>query len=113
VSDPDWIGLVTTPNHPEYPAAHGCFSGASCETLKYFFGTDNFNFDMDSLVPGLLQPVRHYTSFSQALQDILDARVYGGMHFRNSTEKGALIGKQVSHFASRHFFRPRRNARVR
>ncbi len=113
VPDPNWIGVVVTPNHPEYPAAHGCFSGASCETLKYFFGTDNFNFDMDSLVPGLLQPVRHYTSFSQALQDILDARVYGGMHFRNSTEKGALIGKQVSHFASRHFFRPRRNARVR
>jgi hypothetical protein len=106
--DPTWIGLVVTPNHPEYPAAHGCASGASCETLRYFFGTDNFNFTMDSLVPGLMQPVRHYTSFSQALQDILDARVYGGMHFRNSTEKGAIIGKQVSHFATRHFFRPAR-----
>jgi hypothetical protein len=106
--DPTWIGLVITPNHPEYPAAHGCASGASCETLRYFFGTDNFNFTMDSLVPGLMQPVRHYTSFSQALQDILDARVYGGMHFRNSTEKGAIIGKQVSHFATRHFFRPAR-----
>jgi hypothetical protein len=104
--DPNWIGVVVTPNHPEYPAAHGCFSGASCETLTYFFGTDNFNFTMDSLVPGLTQPVRHYTSFSQALQDILDARVYGGMHFRNSTHKGAIIGKQVSHFATRHFFRP-------
>ncbi len=106
--DPNWIGVVVTPNHPEYPAAHGCFSGASCETLTFFFGTDNFNFTMDSLVPGLTQPVRHYTSFSQALQDILDARVYGGMHFRNSTQKGAIIGKQVSHFATRHFFRPAR-----
>jgi PAP2 superfamily len=106
VPDPNWIGVVVTPNHPEYPAAHGCFSGASCETLTSFFGTDNFNFTMDSLVPGLLQPVRHYTSFSQALQDILDARVYGGMHFRNSTQQGAIIGKQVSHFATRHFFRP-------
>ena len=45
VPDPNWIGVVVTPNHPEYPAAHGCFSGASCETLTYFFGTDNFNFD--------------------------------------------------------------------
>jgi hypothetical protein len=61
---------------------------------------------MNSLVPGLIQPVRNYTSFSQALQDALDARVYGGMHFRNSTHKGAIIGKQVSHFATRHFFRP-------
>jgi hypothetical protein len=104
--DPTWIGVVVTPNHPEYPAAHGCFSGASCETLSYFFGTDHFNFTMDSLVPGLVQPARHYTSFSQALQDILDARVYGGMHFRNSTQQGATIGKQVSHFTTRHFFRP-------
>ena len=49
--------------------------------VEYFFGTDNFNFDMDSLVPGLLQPYHRSPSFSQALQDILDARVYGGMHF--------------------------------
>jgi hypothetical protein len=106
VPDPSWIGVVVTPNHPEYPAAHGCFSGASCETLTSFFGTDNFDFTMNSLVPGLTEPVRHYTSFSQALQDALDARVYGGMHFRNSTQQGAIIGKQVSHFATRHFFRP-------
>jgi PAP2 superfamily protein len=103
--DPDWISLVITPNHPEYPAAHGCFSGASTETLEYFFGTDKFDFTLDSTVAGLTNPVRYYTSFSQALQDILDARVYGGMHFRNSTQKGALIGKQVSHFATTHFFR--------
>jgi len=113
VPDPNWIGVVVTPNHPEYPAAHGCFSGASCETLTFFFGTDKFNFTMDSLVAGLTEPVRHYTSFSQALQDILDARVYGGMHFRNSTQQGAIIGKQVSHFATRHFFQPVRRPHSR
>src|SRR5262245_62140675 len=102
--DPNWIGVVVTPNHPEYPAAHGCFSGASVETLKFFIGADRFDFQMDSKVAGLTQPVRSYTSFSQALIDILNARVYGGMHYRNSTEKGALIGKQVSNFATQRFF---------
>ena len=106
--DPSWIGLVNAPNHPEYPAAHGCFSGASTETLQFFFGTDEFDFMMDSKVQGLTNPVRHYHSFSEALQDALDARVYGGMHFRNSTHVGEIIGKQVSHFATRHFFRPSR-----
>lgn len=106
--DLNWIGLVNAPNHPEYPAAHGCFSSASAETLQFFFGTDRFDFVMDSKVAGLTNPVRHYTSFSQALQDALDARVYGGMHYRNSTQVGAIIGKQVSHFATRHFFRPSR-----
>ena len=111
--DPDWVGLVITPNHPEYPAAHGCFSGASTKTLEFFFGTDNFDFTVDSKVAGLTNPVRHYTSFSQALQDVLDARIYGGMHFRNSNRKGAIIGKQVSRFATRHFFRPSRGRGTR
>ena len=54
--DPSWIGLIVTPNHPEYPAAHGCFSGASIETLKYFFGTDKVSFSMDSAVAGVASP---------------------------------------------------------
>jgi hypothetical protein len=105
--DPDWIGLVPTPNHPEYPAAHGCFSAASVETLSDFFETDRLTFTITSNVPGVTTPVHTYTSLSQALQEVLDARIYGGMHYRNSTHKGAILGKQVSHFATRHFFRPR------
>jgi hypothetical protein len=106
--DPNWIGLVTTPNHPEYPAAHGCFSSASTGTLKFFFATDDFDFTMDSNVAGLTNPVRHYVSFSQALDDILEARIYGGMHFRNSNQKGAIIGKQVSKYVTTHYFLPSR-----
>lgn len=106
--DANWIGLVTTPNHPEYPAAHGCFSSASTGTLKFFFGTDDFDFTMDSNVAGLTNPVRHYIRFSQALDDILEARIYGGMHFRNSNQKGAIIGKQVSRFVTTHYFLPSR-----
>jgi hypothetical protein len=104
--DVNWIAQVVTPNHPEYPAAHGCFSGSSTQTLKFFFGTDNFSFTIDSKVAGLTKPVRSYNSFSQALDEVLDARVYGGMHYRNSTHKGAILGKQVSRFVTAHFFRP-------
>jgi PAP2 superfamily protein len=103
--DPSWLGLVPTPNHPEYPAAHGCFSGASVETLSYFFRTDDFTFTITSNFAGVTTPVRTYSSFSQALQEVADARIYGGMHYRSSTHKGAIVGKQVSHFATRHFFR--------
>ncbi len=106
--DPNWIAQVITPNHPEYPAAHGCFSGASTQTLKFFFGTDDFDFTIDSNIPGLTNPQRSYSSFSQALHEVSDARVYGGMHYRNSTHKGGNIGKQVSHYVTRHFFRPSR-----
>jgi len=104
--DVNWIAQVVTPNHPEYPAAHGCFSGSSTQTLQFFFGTDNFNFTIDSKIAGLINPVRSYNSFSKALDEVRDARVYGGMHYRNSAQKGAILGQQVSRFVTAHFFRP-------
>jgi hypothetical protein len=109
VSDPNWIGLVTTPNHPEYPAAHGCFSGSVVEVLTAYFGTDELPFTMSSSAPGLLQPVRSYNRFSQVLTDILNARIYGGMHYRNSTDLGTELGRQVARQAVEHFFLPRRD----
>jgi hypothetical protein len=108
-ADPGWIGLVTTPAHPEYPAAHGCFSGAVVEVLRAYFDTDEFHFTMSSAAPGLVQPVRSYDRFSQVLTDILDARIYGGMHYRNSTAVGADLGKRVARHAMEHFFRPRKD----
>jgi PAP2 superfamily len=108
--DSAWIGLIATPPHPEYPAAHGCFSGASTETLAYLFGTDDVDFSMDSTVSGVVNPVRTYSHLSDALAEVLEARIYGGMHYRNSTRIGANIGKQVSRFTTRHFFRPRSNS---
>jgi hypothetical protein len=103
--DPAWIGLIVTPNHPEYPAAHGCFSGASTATLKYFFGTDDVGFWIDSNVASLVSPVRTYFRFSDALTEVGEARIYGGMHYRSSTRIGGNIGKQVSRFTTSHFFR--------
>jgi PAP2 superfamily len=109
--DPAWIGLIITPNHPEYPAAHGCFSAASTETLNYLFGTDEVRFSIDSNVVGIVNPVRTYDRLSDALEEVLDARIYGGMHYRNSTRIGANMGKQVSRFTTRHFFRPAKHHR--
>jgi hypothetical protein len=109
VADPAWIGAVTTPNHPEYPAAHGCFSGSVVEVLQAYFGTDELHFTMSSPAPGLLQSIRSYDRFSEALTDILNARIYGGMHYRNSTAVGAELGRQVARQALEHFFLPRKD----
>ena len=104
--DPSWQSNVITPNHPEYPAAHGCVSSASVHTLQAFFGTDEFHFTADSTVAGLTTPVRTYERFSDLLEEVKRARVYGGMHYRNSTEQGALLGKRVVRHMLRHHFRP-------
>jgi len=101
--DPSWSSLVTTPNHPEYPGAHGCLSGASTSAMRRFFETDSFSFTIDSTVAGLLTPVRSYDSFSQAIDEVIDARVWGGMHYRSSSETGARMGKKVARLAARAF----------
>jgi hypothetical protein len=100
----DWIGLVVTPNHPEYPAGHGCVSAAVTETLTEFFGTDQMCFAVDSNVAGLTSPVRTYSRFSEALDEVLRARVYGGMHFRNSGRVGAVLGRKVAKYTLKELF---------
>ena len=104
-SDPSWLSNVITPNHPEYPAAHGCVSSASVHTLQAFFGTDDLHFTADSNAAGLTTPVRTYDRFSDLLEEVKRARVYGGMHYRNSTEQGALLGERVVQQMLRDHFR--------
>jgi hypothetical protein len=106
--DPAWLSLVATPPHPEYPAGHGCLTGAATSTLKRFFDTDAFTFTIDSAFAGVATPVRSYSSFSQALDEVVDARIYGGMHYRFSGEAGAAIGKKAAKLADRAF-RPARH----
>lgn len=101
--DPAWSSLVPTPNHPEYPGAHGCLSGASTSTMKRFFGTDEFAFTIDSNVPGVTTPVRYYSSFSETIAEVIDARVFGGMHYRSSSKAGARMGKAVARRVARAF----------
>ena len=90
---------------PEYPSAHGCFSAATLATLRRFLGTDRFEFTIDSAVPGLMHPVHSYTRFSQVIDEIAEARIYAGFHYRFSTRDGVKIGEKVAQYAWNHFFR--------
>jgi len=103
-ADPAWTPVVPTPNHPEYPAAHSCNSGAVAVILEKFFGTPKFDFVMDSTVAGLATPVRQYQSTDQFVKDLRLARIYGGMHYRTSTEDGVLLGKRVAKLVTRDHF---------
>ena len=101
VADPAWTPVVPTPNHPEYPAAHGCVSGAVAEALRNFYGTKKLVFDFTSTVTG---QTHHYERTDELTKEIIDARVWGGMHFRNSGERGVELGKEVSHWIAKHYF---------
>jgi hypothetical protein len=100
--DPTWKPLLTV-NHPEYPSAHGCFTTAMAETLGAFFGTDKVAFVVSSTVTGT---AGYYDSFNDLAKEVYDARVWGGLHFRNSMMEGAWIGKKVARHVVTNFFQP-------
>jgi hypothetical protein len=98
--DAGWIGLAVTPAHPEYPAAHGCWTGATARILERFTGTNVVHFALDSMVTGTMQV---FETTDDLRAEIINARVYGGMHFRNSVEVGAWIGEQVADWVAFSF----------
>jgi len=98
-----WTGSVPTPNHPEYPSAHGCFVGSTAEVLRQFYGTKKVRFSFASSITGT---TRFYATTTDLIQEVMDARVWGGMHFRSSNEDGAELGKHVGRWVMKHHFLP-------
>lgn len=106
-ADPSWTPYLTTPNHPEYPAAHGCLSYALYDTMRAFFGEDTpIRVQTISPPPPALPSIRTYDKFNDIEKEIVDARVFGGMHFRHSGLNGAQLGRKVSKNLVNNFFRP-------
>ena len=106
-ADAGWTPVVPTPNHPEYPAAHGCATTATAETLRQFYGTKKLAFDWDTTVASVVQKTLHYESTDDLLRDVIDARIYGGMHYRNSGEAGVQLGRKTAQWVARYHFEPR------
>jgi PAP2 superfamily len=97
--DSGWLPLIPTPPYPEHPSGHTGFSGSIVKTLQQFFGTDRIGWS-DTNAAG----TREFTRFSQAIDDVVDARVWSGLHFRNADEQGERIGSQVARYVGQRYF---------
>ena len=79
-------------------------SGSVLRTFREFFGTDKVPFDIYSgRFP--TQP-RHFERFSLAMKEVVDARVWGGIHFRTADVQGAVMGKKVAFWLQKNYFNP-------
>jgi hypothetical protein len=103
--DDEWLPLLATPPYPDHSSGLSGVGGASVKTLQQFFGTDKVAWT-DTTVAGL---TRSFTRFSQAIDEIVDARVWSGIHFRKADVDGARIGRQVAKWGDNHYFRPVRD----
>lgn len=95
ISDPLWMPLLATPAHPEYPSGHSSTSGAAATVLAHYFGDDT-PFFLES--PAMAGWVRFYPSFSAAMDELADARVFAGFHFRTACEDGRTVGSNVADY---------------
>jgi hypothetical protein len=102
--DAVWVPLVVTPQHPEYPAAHPTVTGAFAYALEEFFDTKHVDVTLTSTTPGALAS-HHFTNTRDIVKDVINGRIYGGMHYRTSGEHGAAIARSVARYIARNYFR--------
>ena len=105
VADADWLPLFTTPQHPEYPSGHATNSGAMATALAMLFGDDP-GVPMIAMSPTNTGLVRHWNTFSDGVDEVIEARIYSGFHYRTSDDVGAKLGRQVARFVVNHALKP-------
>jgi hypothetical protein len=96
--------LVPTAPHPEYPSGHTSNSGAMAAVLRQVFG-DAPGFVIEATSPQNVGFVRYWQTFDEGVQEVIDARVFSGIHFRTADEAGARLGRQVARFVMTHALR--------
>ena len=101
--DLTWTPVFATPNHPEYPSGHSTVSGSAAAVLANFFG-DNTAFTINSDSATLPGVSRSFTSFSEALEEVKEARIFAGIHFRAACDDGQATGVQVANYILENSF---------
>ena len=108
VEQAGWRPLITTPNHPEYPAAHGSITSAEAAVFSRFLGTDAIDVTIHGFDPagaaGNLNATRHFATAADLRTQIVNARVWAGVHYRFSGQAGVTLGGQVAAYDLAHAF---------
>jgi hypothetical protein len=103
-TEPDqaWVPFIVTPSHPEYPAAHTTVGASVLGFYTVWFGTDQ----LPLAFKGIGGAVRYYTNVNEIHDEEGNARVWGGMHWRNSTQVGTAVGSRVGKYTATHLLKP-------
>jgi hypothetical protein len=102
--DPSWVPLFNTPNYPEYPSGYNAFNSTVVHGLENLFQTRHHL--QLTLISTMAPGVRHYDSGDALLQDVVNARVWNGFHFRSADIASRDLGGQVAAWTLDHFFQP-------
>jgi hypothetical protein len=106
--DPTWAALITAP-YPEWTSGHNCLDAAHVAVLRMFFGDDPvggpFQITSTFVNPGG-PAVRTFDTFSQPLAELIEARIWAGLHYRSADVEGQRLGRNVANYAAANYFQP-------
>lgn len=102
-ADPTWTSLITAP-YPEHPSGHLGLDSAALEAMRGFFGTKQLTLAVtSSRFPG---ETRTFTKIQQPLKEIVEARIWAGLHFRTADVQAKQLGRHVARYMAKHYFQP-------
>lgn len=104
--DGGWAPMIPNPPYPDYVSGANGLTGAFTGMARLFFGTDTMSFSVKNPAMNVIDKERDFTTFSQAAQEVVDARVLLGIHFRFADEEARRLGERVAHWAFQKFLRP-------
>jgi vanadium-dependent haloperoxidase-like protein len=97
----DWLPMFPTPPYPDHPSGYNCFTGATTQAAREFFGT---NYVRITLTSPVTMTSRTYSRLSNIVTDTINARIYLGIHFRTPDVQGAKLGRQTAAYVADHLF---------
>lgn len=100
--DATWAPLHPTPRHPEYPSGHSTVSTSMASMLAKFFGDDPAG-TMSLTITGI---TREWDTLTEGVDEVIEARIYSGIHFRTADVNGSRQGRQVAQFVYTHALKP-------
>jgi hypothetical protein len=105
-TDSTWAPLIAAP-YPEWTSGHNCLDASQVTVLRLFFGDAPGRFDITSTFPSPGGPaVRSFDTFSQPLAELIEARIWAGLHYRSSDVAGQVLGGNVARYGIAHYFQP-------
>jgi hypothetical protein len=106
-ADPTWQALLGVPGHPEYPSQHGCFTAGFTDALAAALHTKHLDITMPGGENGLstLTTTQHFNDVDAVQDQVVDARVWLGFHFRNSVKQGEKLGNDVAGWELKRYFK--------
>jgi hypothetical protein len=106
-TDPTWTALLTAP-YPEWTSGHNCLDAAHTTVLRLFFGdapAGGFQITSFFVNPGG-PAVRTFDTFSQPLAELIEARIWAGLHYRSADVNGQVLGRNVANYGIENYFQP-------